>query len=560
MANLSKTKALFGFTSPRTIEKIIPEIQILCDNYGGETWSGNQELQANFFQTLYDSEYYEGDTFPSDPAFAARDRITRAPKAFGFVDLQPQVQLTNAGELLLTEKRLDETFTRQLLKFQLPSPYHTQSRTVEFGVKPYLELIRLIYDLGSLSKTEIALFFTQLTNFNEYDTIILKILAFRDGTKTYKGSRKMYANEWFEQEILEIYSDEVQRKNIKTRESSDTSLKKFVDTKRSNLKDYADAFVRYIRATELVTFQKRTFRLIISPQKVEEVEFILENIDREAKEFRNINEFKSYLFNPFSIIILSDNKELLIRKLESLGLSDFDKTKDIEDLKDILDALKIQVKSKNIEEKKRELKDYKEFEDILSVFDQIKKKDVPDAPLFLEWNVWRSFVMLNYAKRIDGNFIMDIDGMPLNTAPGNKPDLEIEFDDFAIIGEVTLSSGATQFKMEGDSVPRHYGDFKERIDKEAYCIFVAPNVDDGTKAFFFNLNKGFTKRYGGTTKIIPLTLDKFIEFVNVGVEKKFSDPNKLKNWLEEQWSTNQTIEDEEVWNVEIEKNLLKWTS
>ena len=282
MANLSKTKALFGFTSPRTIEKVIPEIQILCDNYGGETWSGNQELQANFFQTLYDSEYYEGDTFPSDPAFAARDRITRAPKAFGFVDLRPQVQLTNAGELLLTEKRLDETFTRQLLKFQLPSPYHTQSRTVEFGVKPYLELIRLIYDLGSLSKTEIALFFTQLTNFNEYDTIILKILAFRDGTKTYKGSRKMYANEWFEQEILEIYSDEVQMKNFKTRESSDTSLKKFVDTKRSNLKDYADAFVRYIRATELVTFQKRTFRLIISPKKVEEVEFILENIGREA--------------------------------------------------------------------------------------------------------------------------------------------------------------------------------------------------------------------------------------------------------------------------------------
>ena len=123
----------------------------------------------------------------------------------------------------------------------------------------------------------------------------------------------------------------------------------------------------------------------------------------------------------------------------------------------IFDNLKLTVKAKNIEEKKRELKDYKELPDIIEVFEQIKKKDIPDPPLFLEWNVWRSFVMLNYAKRIDGNFIMDIDGMPLNTAPGNMADLEIEFDDFGIIGEVTLSSGATQFKMEGDSVPRHFG-------------------------------------------------------------------------------------------------------
>ncbi|MCR9099982.1 MAG: AlwI family type II restriction endonuclease [bacterium] len=201
MANLSKSKALFGFTSPRTIEKIIPEIRILTDHFKGEKWSGNQDLQERFFQTLYDSEHYEGETFPSDPALAARDRITRAPKALGFVDLTPKINLTKAGELLLSEKRLDETFTRQLLKFQLPSPYHTQSRKVEFGVKPYLELIRLINDLGSLSKTEIALFFSQLIHFSKYDIIVKKIKDFRKGSRSYKGSRKMYVNECFEREI-----------------------------------------------------------------------------------------------------------------------------------------------------------------------------------------------------------------------------------------------------------------------------------------------------------------------------------------------------------------------
>lgn len=560
MANLSKSKALFGFTSPRTIEKIIPEIQILTDYYSGELWSGNQDIQENFFQTLYDSEHYEGETFPSDPALAARDRITRAPKAFGFVNLDPKIKLTKAGELLLSEKRLDETFTRQLLKFQLPSPYHTQSRKVEFGVKPYLELIRLINDLGSLSKTEIALFFSQLIHYSEYDRIVKKIKDFREGSIKYTGSRKMYVNECFENEILEIFKEEVQSKNLKTRESNDTSLKRFVKTKRANMKDYADAFVRYVRATELITFQKRTFRLIISPQKTEEVDFLLKTISRKPIEFKSKQEFKDYLFNPFSIKLLTDDKNLLVGKIKKLGDTKVDSSLEMEELKDILDSLQIEVKAKNIEEKKKELKDYKEFDEILKVFEQIKSKDVPDAPLFLEWNVWRSFVMLNYAKRIDGNFIMDIDGMPLNTAPGNKPDLEIEFDDFGIIGEVTLSSGATQFKMEGDSVPRHYGDFKERTNKESYCLFIAPKVDEGTKAFFFNLNKGFTKRYGGATKIIPLTLEKFIEFVNVGVKHKFSDPNKLKSWLEEQWAINQTIGDESEWNERIEEKIKSWAA
>lgn len=560
MANLSKTKTLFGFTSPRTIEKIIPEIRILCDNFEGQQWSGNEELQESFFQVLYKSEFYGGETYPTDPALAARDRMTRAPKAFGFVDLQPSVKLTRAGELLLTEKRLDETFTRQLLKFQLPSPYHMQSKTVQFAVKPYLELLRLIKDVGSLSKTEIALFFSQLTNIDKYDLIISKIIKFRNESKNYVGSRKMYVSKCFAQEIVEIFQEEVKNNNLKTRESIDASLKKFIKTKQANMKDYADAFVRYIRATELITFQKKTFRLIISPQKTEEVDFILSTIKRLPYEFKSLDEFKEYLFDPFSVKLLSDNKELLIKKLVSFGVDTVDISLDIEYIKDIYDDLKVTIKTKNIEEKKKVLKDYKQLPDILEVFDQIKKKDIPDPPLFLEWNVWRSFVMLNYAKRIDGNFIMDIDGMPLNTAPGNKADLEIEFDDFAIIGEVTLSNGATQFKMEGDSVPRHFGNALREFKKDTYCLFIAPNIHEGCLAHFFNLNRLNTKHYGGKTKIIPLSLEKFIEFVKIGVESKFSNPNKLKSWLEIQWIINQTIEDEIIWMNRIEQSILKWAS
>lgn len=559
MANLSKTKALFGFTSPRTIEKIIPEIKIL-KKFEGEKWSGNPDLQIEFFKALFDSKYYEGDKFPGDPALAARDRITRAPKAFGFVDLKPEVSLTKAGKVLLSEKRLDETFTRQLLKFQLPSPYHTQSKLINFNVRPYLELLRLVKAVGSLSKTEIALYFSQLTNYEKFDEIVEKIEKFRNDSKKFKGSRKMYVSECFKEEISEIFYNEIQSKKLKTRESNEVTLKKFVRTKSSNMKDYADAFVRYIRATELVTFQKRTFRLIISPQKEEEVDFLLENTTREAITFNNTKAFKEYLFDPFNLKLFTDDRKLLVDKLKSLGLTKIDESLSIESLKDKLEYLQLSIKKKNIEEKKKELKSFKELPDILNVFEQIKKKEVPDPPLFLEWNVWRALTMLNYAKRIDGNFIMDIDGMPLNYAPGSVPDIESEFEDFGIITEVTMSGGHTQYKMENESVPRHFGKAKEKQNKEMYCLFIAPKISDGTLAHYFNLNRIKTKLYGGKTKIIPLSIEQFVKFIKIGVENKFNDPYKLQKWLENHCENNQVFDDEELWSKEIDSSILEWAS
>src|ERR1700722_5204028 len=112
MANLSKTKALFGFTSPRTIEKIIPEIELLIQYFGGRRWDGT--VQKAYFDVLFKSGFYEGDKRPENEELAARDRITRAPKALGFIDLKPVVGLTAAGETLLKGIRPHEVFAKQL--------------------------------------------------------------------------------------------------------------------------------------------------------------------------------------------------------------------------------------------------------------------------------------------------------------------------------------------------------------------------------------------------------------------------------------------------------------
>lgn len=556
MANLSKTKALFAFTSPRTIEKIIPEIRILVENYGGEAWSGNSDLQIRFFKDLFKSEFYEGSKIPSNISLAARDRITRAPKALGFVDLKPEIKLTDAGKSLLREKRTHEIIARQLLKFQLPSPYHPLP-VKEFAVRPYLELLRLVKEVGSLSKSEVALFFLQLTHHKKFLQVVKKIKGFRKNAKLFKGSRKTYVVHCFEKEILRIYADEIKAKQFKTRESTEVTQKKFVATKRSNMIDYADAFIRYLRATQLITFDKKTFRAIIAPVKAKEVDFILKSVDRKPKVFKVEKVFKRYLFNPDSIKLLSDDRKYLFTRLKEMKVS-YDADAATEDLKDLIEASESQIISERIKETTVTLKNYKEYGDIVDVFEKIVNREVPDPPLYLEWNVWRALVMMNYAKDIRGNFRIDLDGVPLSTAGGNMPDIEVDFAGFKVIVEVTMSSGSRQYEMEGEPVARHFGKVQKSSSEPVYCLFIAPSINENSLAHFFNLNRFNTKAYGGKTKIVPMSLEQFILFITIAKDKGFNRPAVLKEFLDAVVKENQTVEDEEIWFSSVAERIPMW--
>lgn len=559
MASINNSKLLFGFTSPRTVEKIIPEIKLLVDNFSGEKWEGNPDLHERFFLKLFQEDFFEGTKPPKDASFAGRDRITRAVKSYGFVDLKPTVQLTEAGAELIKSKRPQEVLLRQMLKFQLPSYYHTD-RNNFFNVKPYLELIRLIYTLKGVSKTELSLFFIQLINYNNFDIVVKKIKDFRINAKKFKGSRKTYVDECLNKEVPIIYSDEMKKKGLINKPSDNPALKAFLKTKKATMRDYGDAFMRHIRATQIISFEKRTLRLIIAESKIKDAEFILETIGRDAINFKTEKDFKEYLFSSTSLLLFSDNEQKLVEKINSLGepinIGDYQ----VSVLKDKIDLLEKQIFKTNIEATKKYLKSYREFDNIIGIFKKIKDKDIPDAPLFLEWNVWRALVMINYSKRVDGNFIMDLEGIPLNTAGGNKPDIEVEYNEFGLITEVTMSSGNTQYNMEGESVPRHFGKFKEGLGKETYCFFIAPKISEGTLAHYFNLNRMNTKMYGGKTKIVPLTIDQFVEFLISARDYKFDNSVKLQNWMEQICDFNQICDDEDKWSLFINNSIATWAA
>lgn len=557
MANLSKTRTVFTTTSPRTIEKIIPEIAILVNGFTGQKW--NTKSQADFFDALYASEFFNARKPPKDKAFSARDRITRSPKALGFVNLKPTIQLTKAGAALLSGRRTSDVFAKQLFKFQLPSPFHPISPDRGFNVRPYLELLRMIRDLGSISKQEIAIFFVQLKDYNDFNAIRDTILKFRQDISVTDKNRDVFREEVFETELKKIFATEIAEGDFETRESDEDTLEKFLGTKRSNQIDYADAFMRYLRSTQLVTFERKTFRLIINPDRIDEVNYVLDTVPRGAETFKTEKEFKEYLFEPDVIRLLSDDPNYLASRLEKINVTSPDNLS-IEELQDFVEAAEEKKTEEVIHEAEVALKDYHEFDDVMEVFDRIRNKAIVAPSLFLEWNVWRGLVMINDARKITGNLKLDLDGMPLVTAPGNKPDIEAEYDDFNLIVEVTMSTGQTQYNMEGESVPRHFGDKQRGNDIPVYCIFVAPAISSGTLAHFFNLNKFHTDYYGGKTRIVPMSLAQYAHFLTIAKDKGFSDSRLLKSFLDGIVEHNQTAQGENAWSKFVDEQILTWAT
>jgi len=329
------SKVIFITTSPRTPAKMIPEIGLLNTRFSGQKW--NTESQRAFMELLREENFFNGEG-ANDPAFSARDRINRAPKALGFVILSPVIQLTPAGEELVNSRRKEEIFLRQLLKFQVPSPYHKPTiKAANFWIKPYLELFRLVRHFGSLKFDELRLFGLQLTDYRDFDHIVLKIEQFRVEKAQNQGNYRRFYQEYIYSELRKIYEDRIQSGKTKTRESNDTSISTFLSTQSSNLRDYADACFRYLRATGLVNISQLGKSISIVPEKIQEVDYFLQNTDREPCFIDNEGQYVAYLGNPQIPTLLTDNRELLEQKIKTeFPLLQIIKTATLQELKNIL--------------------------------------------------------------------------------------------------------------------------------------------------------------------------------------------------------------------------------
>ena len=556
MANVD-SKVLFITTSPRTPLRMIPEIELLNSHFAGKQW--NTETQTAFMQLLKEENFFYGEG-ANDPAFSARDRINRAPKSLGFVTLSPTIELTPAGQELVQTKRKEEIFLRQLLKFQLPSPFHKPTtKAAEFWVKPYLEIFRLIRYFGSLTFDEVQIFGLQLVDYKLFDSIIAKIKKYRIDKAQNELNYKKFRAEYLFNELKIIYKDEIKTGSTKTRESNDASIAKFLNTKASNMRDYTDALFRYLRATGLVNISHIGKSISIAPEKVQEVDYFLQNTNREPCFIDDEKQYSDYLGNATIPQLFTDNKELLLSKIHS----DFpqikaNKTLSLSALKDILFEEIAKRKEGIISKQITEIKDYHLYDDINNTFSQITDKSLYDMPLILEWNTWRAMTMLD-GGQVSANLKFDDFGNPMSTAQGNMADIVCDYGDFGVTVEVTMQTGQRQYETEGEPVSRHLAKWKKETGKPSYCLFVAPDINEACIAHFYALHKMNISYYGGTSTIIPLPLSVFQKMVTDSYKASYTpQPKQVRQFFDFSNELANTTNNELEWYNGITQKALNW--
>lgn len=531
-------------------------------NYDKET-----EQLLNYWKQVnqsFDFPFKEEVIFDEDgDEICEYEIFALAPLHLGFVIENvwlPNCMLSPAGHKLLTSRRTDEVFLRQMLKFQVPSPYHKPTdKAADFCVKPYLEMLRLVRTLGTLKFDELQMFGMQLTDYRDFEKIVLKIEKFRIAKAQHTGSYRTFKTEYLNNELKKIYRDRILKGETKTRESNDASLAKFLKTQSSNMRDYADACFRYLRITGLVNVSHVGKSLSIVPERQADVDYILKNVSRDPVHVEDQAAYTAYLGDAATPKLLTDNRPMLEQKIRTEFPSVAIPAKaSLDDLKDLLADLLEQRKVDNITEQVAEIKDYRKYDEIQQTYQQIEDNELYDAPLMLEWNTWRAMTMLDGGD-IKANLNFDDYGKPLSTAAGNMSDIVCDYGDYMVCVEVTMKSGQKQYEDEGESVTRHLGKLKMASGKPCYCLFVAPTINDACVSYFYGLHHINLAIYGGKSTIIPLPLSIFRKMVEDSYKASYTpNPSHVRQFFESSNEYANICGSEVEWYEKIKEKALHW--
>ncbi|MEA0995309.1 AlwI family type II restriction endonuclease [Lactiplantibacillus plantarum] len=523
MANFSE-RFLFFSTQPRN-PKLFPKVIRVIQSSGLDGKEYNEKLQSKFYDEYSKLKITEQKSGKAkDKEFAGRQLLTRAPQALGLIisRKKEKLKVTEAGKLIVEDSLFEDVLLHQLLKFQLPSPLHreTKKNKGRFNIKPFLELLRLIDTLGYLTYQELTIFGMTLTDYRNFDKTVNRVREYRKKRDSIRGHQSLRKFSSDEQEAIfyKLYKDQIDAGDINTRESKTSTTKSFMKKKTSNWGDYTDSIFRSLHATGLLVMSKgRT--LSISDSRKDEVRFILKSVNRNIVSAETSREkFDQYITNPNIPILLSDNKSVLISQLDEYRV-DYNEYDTLYNLKKKLYKARELQRSQRVEEIANELKqrNFKDIEDILTTYDQISSKEIVDRPMMFEWNTWRAMSMIDHGE-IKGNFKPDDNGMPISTASGDngsnvgQGDIVGDYGKFKIVVEVTLSSGKRQYDMESEPVTRHVGEQQGNSNVPVFGLFIADKLNDTVIDYFYKSNLINSSVYKGHIDVIPMSTDTFKEF------------------------------------------------
>lgn len=301
---------------------------------------------------------------------------------------------------------------------------------------------------------------------------------------------------------------------------------KHYDRKPENFTDYCDMNMRYLRISGI--FQRKGRGIMIVPAK----HLLAEKLAKNTATSEPLMETYKKLCSGAPLP--TDNLDVAKNLLEDLKkqMKERHIVYDISDLP-LKTPAEINIARQRLEDilaKTNEIKyasdqcnQWQEIADYMSlliqgggkkVYDEDNAIEIPkdETPAYFEWTLWRAALaidhMINKPYEVRG-FKLDSDFLPVTAAGGGKGDLYCEFEDFAILTEVTMSTSSRQEAMEGEPVRRHVSDAVLKYNKPVYGLFLAIKINTNT-AETFRHGIWYTKSdVKQRLDIVPLSLDQF---------------------------------------------------
>ncbi len=430
--------------------------------------------------------------FISDKKYSISSNIecaTEFLKKIALLKLSSPYQITPAGQKIAESEsllELEEVFIRQLSCYEIPNAI--ENKFSEGKMKPFILFLEVLLKLqekrmSGLTKLETGLFLQKFRNHDKKlsTQIFNEIVSFREELQQARTPKQLKA---FKEKHIKILEKEIEIKA------------------NSAVKDYADTTFRYFNLSGLFTRDGDT--IIIRPNKTN---FVKQLIDKEPAFLHSkspIEYFKSYYQNGYTLP--TDNIEIALEEIKSLEKtlsSQSQILKEVQSLtpnSSLIEVQKIRYRLKEYDEWERE-QEYavrlKTEQEKLKTLQYLKVLNgekisgapvIDDKPAYLEWATWRALLAINdlvckaYESR---RFPVDHDFYPRFTAPGGGSDLVIEYKEFVLIVEVTLTTLSRQMSAESEPVRRHTAEYvKQFAGKEVICLFIAPNIDNNVLHFF----------------------------------------------------------------------------
>lgn len=184
-----------------------------------------------------------------------------------------------------------------------------------------------------------------------------------------------------------------------------------------------------------------------------------------------------------------------------------------------------------------------------------------EAPAYLEWSVWRAFLAINRLANAPSKargFDVDRDFLPVRHAPGGRPDLVFEFDDYVLVVEVTLSTSGRQEATEGYAVRQHVFDVKRDYSKTkrkpVYGLFIAPSLDPNTVK---TLQRG--EWHDGDSEhrvdVVPLTIGQFAALFRAMFEMDMTDNVGVRRLVDGCLASRDSHQRPAAWQAAIDESV-----